>query len=253
MSDWSSEQYLKFKEQRTQPAIDLANRLRGNTFERIVDIGCGPGNSTAVLKSVFPNARLVGIDSSPNMIEKAKKSYPDLTFEQCDAHLLKGEYDLLFSNACFQWIPDHEVFLPGLMEKLRPGGILAVQMPMNEEEPLFQIIHEIAEDPQWGFQDVWFETHKIPRPDGYFRILSGCSESFEMWETVYYHRMPSHTALLDWVKGTRLRPYLEQLDETKVQKFERAILDRVLSVYPRMENGEVILRFRRFFFLAQKK
>lgn len=119
MADWSSSQYLKFKNQRTQPAVDLAMRVVEKRPKTVVDIGCGPGNSTAVLRRIFPDAELLGIDSSPDMIERARREHPDLQFRLCDARALEGQYDLLFSNACLQWIPDHASLIPALMDKLR--------------------------------------------------------------------------------------------------------------------------------------
>lgn len=137
MADWNPLQYLKFETQRTQPARDLLMRLKAYTPHTVADIGCGPGNSTAAVAECFPNAELIGIDSSPNMIEKAEAKYPELKFRLCNALELEGKYDLLFSNACLQWIPNHAILIPALMSKLNEKGVLAVQMPMNSQEPLF--------------------------------------------------------------------------------------------------------------------
>lgn len=252
MSDWNSELYLKFKQQRTQPAIDLANRLKPYEPASIVDIGCGPGNSTSVLHKTFPKASILGIDSSPNMIEKASQTHPELTFSLCSAQSLEGEYDALFSNACLQWIPDHRRLIPQLMERLVPGGVLAVQVPMNEGEPLYQIIREVAEDPKWDFQRVHFEVNETLKPEDYFDILSGCCSSFELWETVYCHQMPSHASLVEWVKGTRLRPYLDALAEQERAEFEGQIIQRVADTYPVRKNHQILFHFRRFFFLGVK-
>ena len=150
MADWSSSQYLKFKNQRTQPAVDLAMRVVEKRPKTVVDIGCGPGNSTAVLRRIFPEAELLGIDSSPDMIERARREHPDLRFRLCDARALGGQYALLFSNGCLQWVPDHASLIPALMDKLRESGTLAVQMPMNGEEPLYRLIQEMAAEPEWG-------------------------------------------------------------------------------------------------------
>lgn len=252
MSDWNPEKYLQFKKQRTQPAIDLANRVRESDPKTIVDIGCGPGNSTAVLKSVFPYADILGIDSSENMIQKAKAEHGDLKFKRCSAEELDGFYDLLFSNACLQWIPDHEILIPRLMRNLTEDGVLAVQMPMNQNEPLFRIIREVAADPKWDFENVQLEKNDVLTPGEYFDILSACSSRFEMWETVYYHAMPSHDSLLDWVRSTRLRPYLDALNDANQAAFENEILNKVKDTYPVTQSGEVILKFRRFFFVAHK-
>lgn len=252
MPDWNTSQYLKFKNQRTQPAIDLAMRIQKYAPRTVVDIGCGPGNSTAVLQHILPEAKLLGIDASPNMIEKARAEHPDISFSVCDALSLAGSYDLLFSNACLQWIAHHEALIPALMHKLNDHGVLAVQIPMNGEEPLYQLIEAIVKEPRWGLAGVAGQPGEILAPNAYFRILAGCSSSFEMWETKYYHSLPSHKALVEWVKGTRLRPYLEQLDEAQSAAFENEIAERAKAFYPVMENGEVLLGFRRFFFTAIK-
>lgn len=252
MSDWNSKQYLKFGSQRTQSAIDLAMRVKKMKPRSVVDIGCGPGNSTAVLKAVFPDADIVGIDNSSNMIEKARMEHPDITFQIGDALSFEGDYDLIFSNACLQWIANHDALIPSLMEKLRVNGILAVQIPMNNEEPLFRLIKEIAQEAKWGLGDIPLPPNETLTPDRYFNILTGCSSSFEIWETKYYHNLPDHKALVEWVKGTRIRPYLEHLSEERGSEFENEIAERAKEFYPLMSSGEVLLGFRRFFFTAVK-
>lgn len=253
MADWNPEKYLLFKKQRTQPAIDLAARAAGCCKpQTIADIGCGPGNSTAVLKSVFPNARILGIDSSEAMIGRAKAEHPDMTFAVCRAQELTGRYDLLFSNACLQWIPDHDVLIPALMGRLNAGGVLAVQMPRNQSEPLYRIISEVAADPAWHVEHVKAQEREVPSPEEYFDILSRCSSGFELWETTYYHVLPSHEHLVEWVRATRLRPYLEALSGPEKEAFEREILNRARQAYAATESGEVVFRFRRFFFIAHR-
>ena len=252
MADWNSSQYLKFKNQRTQPAVDLAMRMINRKPKKIADIGCGPGNSTSVLKSVFPESYIIGIDNSPNMIEKARNLHPDMEFGLCGALELEGTYDMLFSNACLQWIPDHETLIPALMNKLNDGGVLAVQIPMNGEEPLFQLIKETAAEPKWGLEKVKLQPNETLTPLAYFDILADCSTSFEIWETKYYHCLEDHKALVEWVKGTRLRPYLDFLGETRGNEFEHEIVEGAKKIYPIRKNGGVILGFRRFFFTAEK-
>lgn len=251
MTDWNSSLYLKFKKERTQPAVDLANRLRAYHPEKIADIGCGPGNSTEVLRSVFPHSEIHGIDNSQDMIDKAMKEHPALTFHLCDINDMLGGFDILFSNACLQWLPDHASLLPWLMDKLNGGGVLAVQLPMNHEEPLFRIIGETASNPRWELGEC-FQPNDTLCPDEYYHILSGCSSDFQMWETVYYHALPSHHALVDWIKGTRLRPCLDALDSENAVLFEKEILRRTVEAYPVRSDGNVLLRFRRFFFIAAK-
>lgn len=252
MSEWNPDKYLMFKNQRTQPAVDLARRVEKYKPETVADIGCGPGNSTAVLKNIFTDADIIGIDSSKSMIERAQKEYKDIKFLKCGAEELAGTYDLLFSNACLQWIPEHEKLIPELMTKLKKNGVLAVQIPMNTEEPLFRIIKETAAESRWDFQNVHFEKNDTLLPEEYFDILSSCSRSFELWETVYYHAMPSHEHLIEWVRSTRLRPYLDVLSDEQKKEFEQDILIKARRAYPITASGEVVLKFRRFFFIACK-
>ena len=252
MAEWNSEQYLKFKKQRTQPSVDLANRIKDCNPKSVIDLGCGPGNSTHILKLTFPNADVMGIDNSANMIKKAKSAYSDLNFSLCDVHSIEGRYDLLFSNACLQWLPNHEKLLPELMGKLNDGGVLAVQIPMNGEEPLYEIMREIVNEPKWGFQSANLDNNATLTPNEYFNILSDCSGEFQIWETKYYHNLPNHKALVEWIKGTRIRPYLAHLSSEAGELFEQEIYERTKEAYPVMKNGEVILCFNRFFFVAEK-
>lgn len=255
MPKWNSELYLKFKTQRTQPAIDLAKRLHSFHPHHVLDVGCGPGNSTFVLKETFPQAEILGIDHSPDMIQKAKETYSDMQFQLCDVGLeldQLGRYDVIFSNACLQWVPDHKELIPKLFDKLNHGGVLAVQMPMNGQEPLFKAIDSVVKDSKWGFSSSNLERNGTLQPEEYFDILSDCTNNFDLWETVYYHNMPNIQAMVEWVKGTRLRPYLNILDQKMAEELEHEITARASSVYQRQHNGEVILKFRRFFFTAVK-
>lgn len=252
MSDWNSTLYLKFKKERTQPAIDLVNKVRSYTPNKIVDIGCVPGNSTEIVKTTFPNSDILGIDNSQDMIYKAQKEHPELTFQLCDINDLHCGYDMFFSNACLQWIPNHTSLLPKLINKLNDGGILAVQIPMNQNEPLFRIIDDVAARFKWNFENINFHINDTLQPDEYYDILSDCSSSFQLWETTYCHALPSHQALLDWIKGSRLRPYLNILDDKNKLLFENEILHHTIKAYPPRKDGNILLHFRRFFFIAIK-
>lgn len=252
MGDWSSNQYLKFQRERTQPAEDLASRLREKHPEKVIDLGCGPGNSTAVLRKQFPHAQLLGLDSSSDMIAKAQKAHPELVFQQGKVESLEGRYDLLFSNACFQWIPDHFHLIPRLMDHLLSGGVLAVQMPRNEEEPLYQLIDQMAGESYWGIRPHALPYNRSLAPQEYMEILSDCARDYTVWETTYYHILPDHQALIEWVKGARLRPYLDQMGEKLGAEFQKELVRRAQPLYPRNQKGNVILGFRRLFFTAEK-
>ena len=252
MSDWNSIQYKKFIKQRSQPAKDLAMRIAHYAPKTVLDIGCGPGNSTKILKEIFPTAKLLGIDSSPNMIAKAKEDHPDIDFCVCNALSIEGKFDVIYSNACFQWIPDHKTFLPDLMEKLNANGFLAVQMPYNNDEPLYCVINEVVSEPKWGFDCAKFENNITLDANEYYKILSECFSDFDIWETKYYLSMPDHMALIEWVKSTKLRPYLAFLGEEKGKELEEEILKRAKKHYPIQSDGNILFGFRRLFFIAKK-
>jgi len=254
MPDWNASQYLKFEKQRTQPAIDLANRIGLTNPVRILDVGCGPGNSSRVLKDKYIQARVIGIDNSENMLEKARADHPDIEFRLCDAsgdlsELGEG-YDIVFSNACLQWVPDHERLLGRLMGLLRKGGVLAVQVPYNWSEPIHIIIVEISKTDRWNDYFPEKRIFHTLTPGEYFDILSGLTPDFEIWETTYYHVMESHEAILEWYRGTGLRPYLDALPDGKKSEFEKEVMDRLIEAYPKQKNGEIIFRFPRLFFTA---
>lgn len=255
MSEWNSEQYLKYKNQRTQPAIDLAKRIVINNPQTILDIGCGPGNSTEVLKYIYPKAHILGIDNSENMIKKAKETYSDIEFRVMDItdRTQKLEnIDIIFSNACLQWIPNHKEFIPMIFSKLSKGGVLAVQIPMNFQEKLFTIMDETVNEDKWGFSSMMAEPNTTLKCEEYFDILSSLTDKFDIWETVYYHNMSSVTAMVEWIKGTRLRPYLNALNKIDADKLVNEITEKASSIYTKQKNGEIIFRFRRFFFTATR-
>lgn len=250
MTEWNPEKYLLFQKQRTQPAIDLANRVRDCNPKTVADIGCGPGNSTAILQQVFPYAEICGIDNSETMLAKARAAHSDIPFLFGSADNLPARYDLLFSNACLQWLPAHETLIPKLLSNLTAHGTLAVQMPKSQEEPPFRIIREVAADAEWDFSNVYFSKNDVLSCEAYYKILSSCTSRFEIWETAYYHILPSHQSLIEWLRSTRLRPYLDVLNPAQQAEFESRILEKVKEAYSLTANGEVIFRFNRLFFTA---
>ena len=257
MPEWNPEQYLKFRTERTQPAVDLISRIPLDSPADVLDVGCGPGNSTVELFKRFPNANILGIDSSERMIETAAAQYPQMRFAVCDAeHELPSigrRFDVVFSNACIQWVPEHRKLSPALMDLLRPGGILAVQTPMNYEEPIHQIISRTVASQEWSSKLSSSRIFYNLTPAEYFDLLSEITEDFSLWSTTYYHMMPSHEAIMEWYRATGLRPYLDALKtETERNAFEQQIFLQVQKEYPRQQSGKIIFRFPRFFFLAKR-
>ena len=255
MADWDSGQYLKFEQERTQPAIDLAGRIACNTPQDVLDLGCGPGNSSRVLAGRFPEARIRGIDSSPEMVAAARANHPDLEFALCDAGQELGSlgqhcFDVVFSNACIQWIPDHPGLLRNMLGLLRPGGVLAVQTPMNYEEPIHRIIAELVAGTKWAGAFANPRIFYNLLPGQYFDLLSDLAADFTLWQTTYYHVLGSHADIMEWYSGTGLRPYLRALSDADQAAFARDVSDRVVQAYPKQRDGRIIFRFPRFFFTA---
>src|ERR1051326_2944230 len=151
MPVWDPDVYLKFADERTQPAVDLVSRINVPHAARIIDLGCGPGNSTQILRQRWPTAEITGLDSSPEMVAAAQKSYPDGKWLRQDIATWRGSdsFDIVFSNAALHWLPDHKALFPNLFNRVSPGGAVAVQMPTHLESPLHRIMLEIAAQPQW--------------------------------------------------------------------------------------------------------
>ncbi len=255
MADWNSELYLKFKEQRTQPAIDLAARLDGCPSE-IIDLGCGPGNSTRVLVQRFPEASVIGADSSENMLAMARSNAPALDFIKLDLNddfsELNDMFDMVFSNACLQWLPNHAELLPRIFALVKKGGALAAQIPMNYDEPIHKIIARISESEKWSAKFPEKRIFGTLTQSEYFDILSGMTDDFEIWQTTYCHRMPSIESIIEWYRSTGLRTYLAALSEEDGAEFIADITAELEKEYPKQKNGEIIFRFPRFFFIAKK-
>ena len=228
-------------------------------------MGCGPGNSTQVLADAFPNAlRIIGIDSSPEMIEAAKDDHPDMEFRICDALNLPslGEawFDVVFSNACIQWVPDHPRLIRDMLALLRPGGMplealeaVVGEISVDHAVTIHRIIGELAASDEWRAELASARIFHTLSQEAYFDILAAEAGQFQMWQITYLHRMPSHEAIMDWYKGTGLRPYLSLLSGERAAAFEQAVLEEVAARYPKQGNGEIIFRFPRFFFTATPK
>ena len=254
--DWNPELYLKFNEERTQPAIDLAARIHVGNPEKIMDVGCGPGNSTNVLSSRWPESEIVGIDSSASMIESAKKNYPDIKWRIEDATKMETaeKYDIIFSNATIQWIHDQEKLIADLAKMLKNNGALAVQVPMYHNMPASQAIESVSLNERWkeqtsGASDA-FTFHSS---DYYYDILSANLKSINMWETSYFHIMQSHQSIVEMLKSTGMRKFLDMLDthEEKIE-FEKDVLKEITMAYPVQKDGNVLFPFKRLFFIGYK-
>jgi trans-aconitate 2-methyltransferase len=254
--DWNPELYLKFDKERIQPSIDLVSKIIYDKPDRIVDIGCGPGNSTQVLHQRWPSSDILGVDNSPAMIKKATNDYPNQKWLLADAGKdeITGQFDIVFSNATIQWIPNHEELIMRLSNILNDDGILAVQLPLFLDMPISKSINEIAGHPKWksateGLNEL-FTIHNV---SFYYYHLMKYFQEVEIWTTDYYHTMDSHSAILEMMRPTGLKPYLEKIasDSDKLE-FEALLLKKIENDYPVQRNDKVLFPFKRLFFIAKK-
>jgi trans-aconitate 2-methyltransferase len=254
--DWSARQYLKFEDERTRPPRDLLAQVPLHRPTRVVDLGCGPGNSTELLIERFPSAQVVGLDSSPDMLAQARKRLPSTTFVQADlATWVPGEpTDLLFGNAVFQWVPEHTAVFARLMGALPDGGVLAVQMPDNTDEPCLALMREVAGEGSWAGNLALAAAARdeLPRVRDYYDLLRPLSRHLDIWHITYNHVMAGPEGITEWFKGSALRPFLNALEGGLRNDFLAAYTAEVAKAYPACRDGKVLLRFPRLFILAVK-
>jgi len=253
---WNPDLYLKFDAERTRPAVELVQRIAIASPRRVVDLGCGPGNSTAVLQARWPDAEIVAIDSDPEMLAVARKSDAAVEWIQADVAQWRpaGEFDVVFSNAMLQWLPDHARAVPRLFEAVAPGGALAFQIPVRDESPLHRCLAEVAVDLRWG--DVVADAANAVfshGPEFYYDVLCPLASRVDIWTTEYCHVLDGPEAILAWIRGTRLRPFLHALaDDGERGAFEAMLLERIAPSYPRRRDGRVLFPFRRLFCIAYR-
>ncbi|MGD3055359.1 trans-aconitate 2-methyltransferase [Shigella flexneri] len=253
MSDWNPSLYLHFSAERSRPAVELLARVPLENVEYVAyvaDLGCGPGNSTALLQQRWPAARITGIDSSPAMIAEARSALPDCQFVEADIRNWQPvqALDLIFANASLQWLPDHYELFPHLVSLLNPQGVLAVQMPDNWLEPTHVLMREVAWEQNYPDRG----REPLAGVHAYYDILSEAGCEVDIWRTTYYHQMPSHQAIIDWVTATGLRPWLQDLTESEQQLFLKRYHQMLEEQYPLQENGQILLAFPRLFIVARR-
>lgn len=254
MQDWDPELYRQFEAERTRPASDLLARISTAQPQHISDLGCGPGNSTQLLHQRFPLAQLVGIDNSVAMLASAQQRLPECAFLEADIRQWQPSepQDLIYANASLQWLTDHQQLFPSLLSKLATHGILAVQMPDNQDEPSHRAMREVAENGPW--QQTLLEAGairaKVLSANQYYDLLAPKAERVDIWHTTYYHPMPSAQAIVDWLRATGLRPFLEPLSEAMRLDFLQDYLAIIDVAYPQQADGRRLLAFPRLFIVA---
>jgi trans-aconitate 2-methyltransferase len=254
MPTWDPRQYLKFSDHRLRPALDLLAQIPLDSARSVYDLGCGPGNITRLLAERWPGAQVVGVDSSAEMLVKARQEAPGIPFIQAGIEQWSpaAPADLLFTNSTLQWLDDHARLFPRLLAQLAPQGVLAVQMPHNHDAPSHAAMREAAEEGPWRarLRDVR-SIRPVGTPADYYRILAPVARQIDIWETEYLHVLEGDNPVVEWTKGTGLRPYLDALKEPERGAFLAAYAARIAALYPKQPDGRTLLPFKRLFILTR--
>jgi trans-aconitate 2-methyltransferase len=253
---WSAGQYVKFEDERTRPVRDLLAAVPTRAPRRVIDLGCGPGNSTEVLAARFPEAEVHGLDSSEEMVRAARQRLPHIGFElgDIDAWQSAEEWDVILANAVLQWLPDHWSTLPRLVDKLAPGGSLAVQMPDNLSEPAHVVMRQVARAGAWADKEAEALAGRtdLPAPAAYYDLLKPGCQRVDVWRTVYHHPLPGIDAVVEWFKGSALWPFLKPLEDDERAAFLERYRAGIAAAYPLQSDGVVLLPCPRFFVVATR-
>jgi trans-aconitate 2-methyltransferase len=258
---WHPQEYLHFSDERGRPFRDLLDRVSAAAPGYVVDLGCGPGNLTVTLADRWPDADVVGVDSSAEMIRRAREEHIDdescahrLKFVEADVRAFRPErpVDVLVSNATFQWVPGHVELLDDLVGAVRPGGWFAFQVPGNFSEPSHTELAAVSDSPRWRDRLAGADLARpwVAEPAVYLERLAPYAASLDVWETTYLQVLHGEDAVLRWVRGTALRPVLSELDEAEQAEFLEDYGRRLRVAYPPRAFGTV-LPYRRIFAVAQ--
>ncbi len=252
---WDPAQYLKFAAPRFRPAMDLLARVAIEAPKTVYDLGCGAGNVTRLLAQSWPDARVVGVDDSAEMLAQAAKEAPGIVW-QCQSVASwtpEQAADLIYSNAALHWLPDHQALFPRLMGCLTPGGVLAVQMPRNFSEPSHALIRETVAGGPWRDRLApLVQPSPVAAPEYYYDLLAPLAAELDMWETQYQHVLEGEDPVKEWTKGTWLKQFLDALDEGDLPAFEADYAVRLRKAYPRRADGKTVFPFRRLFIVARR-
>ena len=258
MNTWSSSQYLKFANERTQPAIDLCARVALEAPARIIDLGCGPGNSTAVVARRWPQAAITGLDNSPAMLATARQSHPGWTW--CESSVEEWSeknseaFDLIFSNAALHWLPDHAHAFPKIFAAVAPGGALAVQIPHSLAAAHQTCMRELPTTAKWRTRFAQPPAAWQVEPVGfYYDLFATRASHLDLWLTDYIYVFDGVAGIVEWHRGAALLPFLKALpDEATREEFVHDYLTAITPHYPPQANGKVLLPFRRLFMIAYR-
>lgn len=256
MADWNPSLYLQFESERTRPAEELLARIFHPSPRHISDLGCGPGNSTELLHRRYPTAQTTGVDSSKAMLEKAAKRLPGCHFVEADIGAWRPDVpqDVIYANASLQWVPHHEVLMSHLLDQLADGGVLAFQVPDNLLQPSHALMCKVALEGEWKgrYGEDALSRKKLLTTEEYYDLMASRGCRVDVWRTTFYHVMPSVAAIVEWVKSTGLRPFLNPLNEEEQALFIQRYLAELTQAYGVRSDGSVLLAFPRLFVVASK-
>jgi trans-aconitate 2-methyltransferase len=251
---WNPQQYLAFADHRLRPVFDLLARVPADDPKRVVDLGCGAGNATKILRQTWPGAAITGVDSSPEMLARARKEAPDIAWVEADIATWRPaqKLDVLFTNAALHWLDGHETLFPALAAQVNPGGYLAVQMPANFRAPSHSTIETVGRDPRW--REALAPLIKAPptkEPDFYYDLLRPITASLDIWHVEYLQVLKGDDAVAEFVKGSWLPQFLDALREPERSAFETEYRARLRAAYPKRADGATLFPFKRLFIVAR--
>src|SRR4051812_47011499 len=254
MARWNPATYLQFSDERSRPFVELLARVDAAAPRTVVDLGCGPGQLTATLADRWPDASVLGVDSSQEMIDAARDHETErVQFAVADI----GEWepaepvDVVVSNAALQWVPRHRELLPRLVDALAPGGWLAFQVPGNFDEPSHRLLRDLARYPRYAGKTSGVVFPSSHDPEAYRADLAALGCAVDAWETTYLHVLDGVDPVFGWIAGTGARPVLQALDGPLLDEFTDEYKAALRDAYPAGPQGTV-LPFRRIFCVAHK-
>jgi trans-aconitate 2-methyltransferase len=251
--EWDAGHYARFLDARTLPAVDLLSRIDRTAPRHVVDLGCGPGNSTALLKERWPQASVTGIDSSQDMLAAGQRDHPGIAFAAGDIASWEASVpcDVVFANASLQWVGGHEALLPRLFDQVAPGGVLAVQMPRNQDFATHRLMRQVAAEGPWRDRLSGARgPSPVQPPEFYYDLLAPRSARFTIWETDYIQIMEGVEAIIAWLHGTGLRPFLARLSINEQPIFLARYAGLLADAFPARADGKILLPYPRLFFIA---